>query len=37
MQEATLWHGGEAQASRERFRGMTSRARTDPLRLLMSL
>ncbi|VVE61832.1 thiol oxidoreductase [Pandoraea anapnoica] len=37
VQEAILWHGGEAQASRERFRAMTPQARADLLRFLMSL
>ena len=37
LQEAILWHGGEAQRSRERFRAMTPQARADLLRFLMSL
>ncbi len=37
LQEAILWHGGEAQVSRERFRSMAPDARADLLRFLMSL
>ncbi|MFJ2991368.1 di-heme oxidoredictase family protein [Pandoraea sp. NPDC087047] len=37
LQEAILWHGGEAQVSRERFRAMTPQARADLLRFLVSL
>ncbi|AJC22431.1 di-heme oxidoredictase family protein [Pandoraea pulmonicola] len=37
LQEAILWHGGEARVSRERFRAMSPQARADLLRFLMSL
>lgn len=37
LQEAILWHGGEAQSARERFRTMPPPVRADLLRFLMSL
>ena len=37
VQEAILWHGGEAQVARDRFRTMPPPARADLLRFLMSL
>jgi CxxC motif-containing protein (DUF1111 family) len=36
-EEAILWHGGEAQASRDAFRALTLEARRDLLRFLESL
>ncbi|MEW5915994.1 MAG: di-heme oxidoredictase family protein [Gemmatimonadota bacterium] len=37
IEEAVLWHGGEAQASRERFRRMTASDRAALLQFLHSL
>jgi CxxC motif-containing protein (DUF1111 family) len=36
-EEAILWHGGEAQASRDAFRSLAVEARRDLLRFLESL
>ena len=35
--EAILWHGGEAEVARERFRTMTAGDRADLLSFLNSL
>ncbi|MCB0354557.1 MAG: hypothetical protein KDD64_13570 [Bdellovibrionales bacterium] len=37
VQEAILWHGGEAQASRDAFKNLSKRERTSLLRFLDSL
>ena len=37
LEEAILWHGGEAEGSRQRFMGLTSDEREDLLRFLESL
>ena len=37
LSEAILWHGGEAEASRERFRTMTASERAALLAFLLSL
>ncbi|MEM8601547.1 MAG: di-heme oxidoredictase family protein, partial [Bacteroidota bacterium] len=35
--EAILWHGGEAEAARERFRALSQSERDDLVRFLHSL
>ncbi len=37
LEEAILWHGGEAQSSRERYRALSSQAKADLLHFLESL
>ena len=37
LEEAILWHGGEAEASKETFRNMPSADRADIIRFLKSL
>lgn len=37
LQEAILWHGGEARRARERYRALTPEERADLLRFLSSL
>ena len=37
LTEAILWHGGEAQAARDRFAAMTKEERTALLAFLSSL
>ena len=37
LEEAILWHGGEAERSREAFRNMTAEEREALLRFLRSL
>jgi CxxC motif-containing protein (DUF1111 family) len=37
LEEAILWHGGEAERSREAFRALPAEARRDLLRFLDSL
>lgn len=37
LEEAILWHGGEAEASREHFKGMTAEQRAALLQFLKSL
>jgi CxxC motif-containing protein (DUF1111 family) len=36
-EEAILWHGGEGQVSRERFRSLPAASRLDLVRFLGSL
>ena len=37
LEEAILWHGGEAETSKETFRNMPSADRADIIRFLKSL
>ncbi|HVG57489.1 MAG TPA: di-heme oxidoredictase family protein [Hyalangium sp.] len=37
MEEAILWHGGEAERSRERFRNMPASDRSSLVKFLGSL